>query len=75
MASWFYGETLLGFGYDFTDALSGEISSFDIGSEDQAGKAIDLDHYKVDLFYDFGFDLGHMLGISQSHADGLANRR
>ncbi len=40
-----------GFGYDFTDRISAEISTFDLDPETAAGSDIDVDHYKFDFFY------------------------
>jgi len=48
----------LGLGYDFTDRLSFELSTFDLDSSSTAGGSIDLDHYKLDLIYDLGVNLG-----------------
>ncbi len=41
-----------GIGYDFTDRTSFEISTFDLDPSLDTGGDIDLDHYKLDLFYD-----------------------
>lgn len=43
-----------GLGYDFTDRLSAEISTFDLDPDTTGGSSIDLDHYKVDVLYTFG---------------------
>lgn len=47
-----------GFGYDFTDRLSGEISTWDLDPNVNGGGDIDLDHYKADLFYDLNQSIG-----------------
>lgn len=43
-----------GLGYDFTDRLSVELSTFDLNPDTGAGPHIDLDHYKVDALYTVG---------------------
>lgn len=43
-----------GFGYDFTDRLSAEISTFDLRPETATGQKIDTDHYKLDVLYTLG---------------------
>jgi OmpA-OmpF porin, OOP family len=49
----------LGFGYDFTDRLSFELSTFDLDTKPQgSSREIDIDHYKLDLIYDLGVNLG-----------------
>jgi len=48
----------LGIGYDFTDRLSFELSTFDLDSSTTGGGEIDIDHYKLDLIYDLGVNLG-----------------
>lgn len=48
----------LGLGYDFSDRLSAELSTFDIETETAAGADVDLDHYKLDLLYDLNLKLG-----------------
>jgi len=48
----------LGIGYDFTDRLSFELSTFDLDSKPNGGREIDIDHYKLDLIYDLGVNLG-----------------
>lgn len=50
----------LGVGYEFNEHWSAELSSFDIESENGLGADVDIDHYKVDLFYEFDFDLGSL---------------
>ncbi|GJM12107.1 MAG: porin [Pseudohongiella sp.] len=47
-----------GIGYDFTDRISFELSTFDLDSKPSGGREIDLDHYKLDLIYDLGVNLG-----------------
>jgi OOP family OmpA-OmpF porin len=48
----------LGIGYDFTDRLSFELSTFDLDSKPSGGRSIDIDHYKLDVIYDLGANLG-----------------
>ena len=48
----------LGIGYDFTDRLSFELSTFDLDTKVSGGREIDIDHYKLDLIYDLGVNLG-----------------
>ncbi len=48
----------LGIGYDFTDRLSFELSTFDLDSKPSGGRSIDIDHYKLDVIYDLGVNLG-----------------
>ncbi|MGY8784596.1 MAG: OmpA family protein [Pseudomonadales bacterium] len=48
----------LGIGYDFTDRLSFELSTFDLDTKVSGGPEIDIDHYKLDLIYDLGVNLG-----------------
>ncbi|PCI77749.1 MAG: hypothetical protein COB20_07495 [SAR86 cluster bacterium] len=48
----------LGIGYDFTDRLSFELSTFDLDSKPFGGREIDIDHYKLDAIYDLGVNLG-----------------
>ncbi len=48
----------LGIGYDFTDRLSFELSTFDLDSKPKGGREIDIDHYKLDLIYDLGVNIG-----------------
>jgi len=48
----------LGIGYDFTDRLSFELSTFDLDSKPSGGREIDIDHYKLDAIYDLGVNLG-----------------
>ena len=43
-----------GLGYDLTDRLSAELSTFDLKPKTKAGSHINLDHYKVDMFYTVG---------------------
>lgn len=43
-----------GLGYDFTDRLSVELSTFDLKPDTGAGPHIDLDHYKLDMLYTLG---------------------
>lgn len=48
-----------GIGYDFTDRLSFELSTFDLDTRPSgARREIDIDHYKLDLIYDLGVNLG-----------------
>ncbi len=47
-----------GFGYDFTDQISGELSTFDLSPDTTGNTDFDLDHYKLDLFYNFDVKLG-----------------
>ncbi len=44
----------LGLGYDFTDRLSAEISTFDLDPDTSTGSDIDVDHYKLDMLYTVG---------------------
>jgi len=46
-----------GIGYDFTDRISAELSTFDLDPE-TAGGDVDVDHYKLDLIYNFDKKLG-----------------
>lgn len=48
----------LGIGYDLTDRLSFELSTFDLDTKVSGGREIDIDHYKLDLIYDLGVNLG-----------------
>lgn len=48
----------LGLGYDFSDRLSVELSTFDLETETPAGVNIDLDHYKLDFLYDLNWNIG-----------------
>ena len=48
----------LGFGYDFTDRLSFELSSFDLDTMVSGGQEFDIDHYKLDAIYDLGVNIG-----------------
>lgn len=41
-----------------TDRLSFELSTFDLDSNTTGGGEIDIDHYKFDLIYDLGVNLG-----------------
>lgn len=41
-----------GFGYQLTDRIAAELSTFDLDGEDALGNNFDLDHWKVDLLYD-----------------------
>ncbi|NQV71434.1 MAG: OmpA family protein [Pseudohongiella sp.] len=47
-----------GLGYDFTDRLSAELSTFDLETATPTGVNIDLDHYKLDLLYDLNRRIG-----------------
>lgn len=47
-----------GLGYDFTDRLSVELSTFELETDTSAGANIDLDHYKLDLFYNLDWKIG-----------------
>ncbi len=48
-----------GIGYDFTDRLSFELSTFDLDTKASgARRQIDIDHYKLDAIYDLGVNLG-----------------
>jgi len=42
----------IGLGYDFTDRLSAEISTFDLDPELSGGSSVDVDNYKLDFLYD-----------------------
>lgn len=47
-----------GIGYDFTDRLSFELSTFDLDTKPAGSRRkIDLDHYKLDAIYDLGVNL------------------
>ena len=48
----------LGVGYDFTDRLSFELSTFDLDTKVSGGREFDIDHYKLNLIYDTGVNLG-----------------
>ncbi|PCJ24770.1 MAG: hypothetical protein COA96_08875 [SAR86 cluster bacterium] len=48
----------LGLGYDLTDRLSVELSTFDLDTQTPAGVKVDLDHYKLDFLYDLNFNIG-----------------
>lgn len=62
----------LGFGYDLTDAISVELSTFDLDPENAAGMELDLDHYKLDLFHDLPITLG---GFQTFAVTGFGNTR
>lgn len=47
-----------GFGYDLTDRISAELSTFDLDPEGPGNTDVDMDHYKVDLFYNLGANNG-----------------
>lgn len=47
-----------GVGYQFTERLSVELSTFDLDPDLPTGGDIDLDHYRVDGLYDVGQSLG-----------------
>lgn len=49
-----------GFGYDLTDRISAELSTFDLDPESEAagGREMDIDHYKLDLIYNLDLQLG-----------------
>lgn len=44
----------IGLGYDISERLSFEISTFDLDPDVNSGGEIDLDHYKFDVLYDLG---------------------
>jgi OOP family OmpA-OmpF porin len=65
----------LGIGYDFTDRLSFELSTFDLDTKTSGGQEFDIDHYKLDLIYDLGVNLGAfdtfvVGGVGNSNFDG-----
>lgn len=66
----------LGIGYDFTDRLSFELSTFDLDTKPSGSRReIDIDHYKLDLIYDLGVNLGAfdtfvVGGVGNSSFDG-----
>lgn len=47
-----------GLGFQFTERLAAELSTFDLDPEMPGGMDVDLDHYRVDLLYDVGQQLG-----------------
>ncbi len=64
-----------GLGYDFTDQLSAELSTFDLDPGTTDGTDIDIDHYKLDLLYNFDVKLGvfdtfAVAGIGNSNIGG-----
>ncbi len=65
----------LGIGYDFTDRLSFELSTFDLDTRVSGGEEFDIDHYKLDLIYDLGVNLGALdtfvvAGVGNSNFGG-----
>jgi len=65
----------LGIGYDFTDRLSFELSTFDLDTKASTGREFDIDHYKLDVIYDLGVNLGVfdtfvVGGVGNSSFDG-----
>ncbi|MEX0965553.1 MAG: OmpA family protein [Pseudohongiellaceae bacterium] len=48
----------LGFGYDLTDRISAELSTFDLDPDGPGNSSIDMDHYKVDIIYNLGANTG-----------------
>ncbi len=42
-----------GLGFQLTERVSLELSSFEMDADTRLGGEVDLDHYKFDLFYDF----------------------
>ncbi len=48
----------LGLGYDITDRISLELSTFDLDPDISGGSDIDVDHYKLDLVYNLDLKLG-----------------
>lgn len=48
----------IGFGYDLTDRISAELSTFDLDPQTTGSSDVDMDHYKVDLFYNLGSNSG-----------------
>ena len=42
-----------GLGFQLTERVSLELSSFEMDADSNLGAEVDLDHYKFDLFYDF----------------------
>ncbi len=47
-----------GLGFQFTERLAAELSTFDLDPDMPGGTEVDLDHYRVDLLYDVGQQLG-----------------
>ena len=43
----------VGFGYDLTDRISAELNTFDLDPDVAGGGHIDVDHYKLDVIYNF----------------------
>lgn len=48
----------IGFGYDLTDRISAELSSFDLDTQTTGSNDVDMDSYKVDIFYTLGANSG-----------------
>lgn len=61
-----------GLGYDITDRLSVELSTFDLDTDTSAGVGIDLDHYKLDLLYDLDWNIG---ALDTFVVSGIGNTR
>lgn len=65
-----------GIGYDFTDRLSFELSTFDLDTKPAGSRRkIDIDHYKLDAIYDLGVNIGAfdtfvVGGVGNSNFDG-----
>lgn len=66
----------LGIGYDFTDRLSFELNTFDLDTKPAGSRRkIDIDHYKLDVIYDLGVNIGAfdtfvVGGVGNSNFDG-----
>ena len=49
----------VGIGFQASDRLSFELSTFDLDPDDQTGTDVDLDHYRLDVLYDIGEAIGN----------------
>ncbi|MCG8413974.1 MAG: OmpA family protein [Pseudomonadales bacterium] len=47
-----------GLGFQLAERWSIELATFDMDPEDPQGSDVDLDHYRLDLFYDIGSTIG-----------------
>lgn len=59
-----------GLGYDFSDTWSAEFSIFELEPNRFAGGSVDVDHWKINGFYDFDYDFA---GFQPFAVTGLGN--
>ncbi len=65
----------LGLGYDISDRISLELSTFDLDHSNSGASDIDVDHYKLDLIYNLDLKLGALdtftvLGVGNTDFQG-----